>query len=145
MTGIAGLPELFPSLTAIVIAVPRPLLVRMLCWSTFGAIVAPREKFRRWNVRFGSEADIHPPSADVRFTPNSGHRNSVLKSPLSAKSGHPTPAALRCSPQSVATRKNRVGARQPSCSAKAKYAVKFGSRPMRLIDHNQVNGLAGED
>jgi hypothetical protein len=26
------------------------------------------------NVRFGSKADIHPPSADVRFTPKSGHQ-----------------------------------------------------------------------
>jgi hypothetical protein len=25
------------------------------------------------NVRFGSKADIHSPSADVRFTPKSGH------------------------------------------------------------------------
>jgi hypothetical protein len=25
------------------------------------------------NVRFGSKADIHPPSTDVRFTPKSGH------------------------------------------------------------------------
>jgi hypothetical protein len=25
------------------------------------------------NVRFGSKADIHAPSSDVRFTPKSGH------------------------------------------------------------------------
>jgi hypothetical protein len=25
------------------------------------------------HVRFGSKADIHPPSADVRFAPKSGH------------------------------------------------------------------------
>src|SRR5262249_58006192 len=54
MTGIAGLPKLFPSLTAIVIAVPCPLLVRVLCWSTFGVIVAHRGKFRAWNVRFSN-------------------------------------------------------------------------------------------
>src|SRR5262249_28038965 len=50
----AGLPKLFPSLTAIVIAVPCPLLVRVLCWSTFGVIVAHRGKFRAWNVRFSN-------------------------------------------------------------------------------------------
>src|SRR5262249_21457252 len=93
----------------------------------------------------GQKADMAAHSFDVRFTPKSGHWNSVAECPLCAKSGHPTPAALRCSPQSVATRKNRVGARQPSCSAKAKYALKFAARPMRLIDHNHVNGLAGED
>src|SRR6516165_10434192 len=36
-------PRLFPSLTAIVIAVPRPLLVRVLCWSTFGATLRTGE------------------------------------------------------------------------------------------------------
>jgi len=25
------------------------------------------------DVRFGSKADTHPPTADVRFTPKSGH------------------------------------------------------------------------
>ena len=39
------------------------------------------------NVRFGSKADIHPPSADVRFTPKSGHWNSVAECPLYVKSG----------------------------------------------------------
>src|SRR6516162_7318404 len=82
MTGIAGLPKLFPSLTAIVIAVPRPLLVRVLCWSTFGAIVAHGGKFRGWNVRLGQnwtfrsaramsalppKADIGTQSRNVRF------------------------------------------------------------------------------
>src|SRR5215469_7048411 len=60
-------PELFPSLTAIVIAVPRPLLVRVLCWSTFGAIVAHRGKFRGWHVHFGSKADIAERETNVRF------------------------------------------------------------------------------
>jgi hypothetical protein len=27
------------------------------------------------DVRFGSKADIHPPSANVRFTPKSGHQS----------------------------------------------------------------------
>src|SRR6516162_2981348 len=40
------------------------------------------------NVRFGSKADIHSPSADVRFTPNSGHWSSVVECPLCAKSRH---------------------------------------------------------
>ena len=31
------------------------------------------------NVRFGSKADIQPPPTDVRFTPKSGHWNSVPK------------------------------------------------------------------
>src|SRR5215467_13864937 len=44
------------------------------------------------HVRFGSKADIEAPSTDVRFTPKSGHWNSVARCPLCAKSGH---SALR--------------------------------------------------
>ena len=40
------------------------------------------------NVRFGSKADISPCPRDVRFTPESRHRNSVVECPLCAKSGH---------------------------------------------------------
>src|SRR5262249_40591687 len=40
------------------------------------------------NVRFGSKADMAAHSLDVRFTPKSGHWNSVAKCPLCAKSGH---------------------------------------------------------
>ena len=40
------------------------------------------------NVRFGSKADIGARPRDVRFTPKSGHWNSVSKCPLCAKSGH---------------------------------------------------------
>src|SRR6516165_7430118 len=35
-----------------------------------------------------SKADVAVLSCDVRFTPNSGHRNSVVECPLCAKSGH---------------------------------------------------------
>jgi hypothetical protein len=31
------------------------------------------QKFRLAHVRLGSKADIHPLSANVRFTPKSGH------------------------------------------------------------------------
>src|SRR6516162_7695297 len=44
------------------------------------------------DVRFGSKADIGEGAIDVRFTPKSGHRNSVAKCPLCAKSRH---SALR--------------------------------------------------
>ena len=40
------------------------------------------------NVRFGSKADIGGGAADVRFTPESGHWNSVCECPLCANSGH---------------------------------------------------------
>jgi hypothetical protein len=40
------------------------------------------------DVRFGSQADILEGFRDVRFNPNSGHRNSVVECPLCAKSGH---------------------------------------------------------
>jgi hypothetical protein len=40
------------------------------------------------NVRFGSKADMTPRNLDVRFTPKSGHRLSVLACPLCAKRGH---------------------------------------------------------
>jgi len=39
------------------------------------------------NVAFGSLADIATPLGDVRFTPKSGHWNSVAKCLLCAKSG----------------------------------------------------------
>jgi len=39
------------------------------------------------HVRFGSKADILGYQRDVRFTPKSGHRLSVLRCPLSAKKG----------------------------------------------------------
>jgi len=37
------------------------------------------------NVRFGSKADIEARPINVRFTPESGHRNSVVECPLCAK------------------------------------------------------------
>ena len=40
------------------------------------------------NVRFGSLADIEASPRHVRFTPNSGHWNSVVECPLYPKSGH---------------------------------------------------------
>jgi hypothetical protein len=43
---------------------------------------------RAAHVRFGSEADISHYAGDVRFTPESGHWNSVASCPLCAKSGH---------------------------------------------------------
>src|SRR5262249_53812063 len=42
---------------------------------------------RHADVRFGSKADIHPPSADVRFTPESRHWSAQFRCPLCAKSG----------------------------------------------------------
>ena len=42
------------------------------------------------DVQFGSKADIARCQADVRFTPESGHWNSVVECPLCAKSGHYT-------------------------------------------------------
>src|SRR6516164_8497808 len=40
------------------------------------------------NVGDGSKVDVSECPADVRFTPKSGHRNSVMRCPLCAKSGH---------------------------------------------------------
>ena len=37
------------------------------------------------HVRFGSLADIEARPINVRFTPESGHRNSVVECPLCAK------------------------------------------------------------
>jgi hypothetical protein len=39
------------------------------------------------NVCFGSKADIAASPTNVRFTPKSGHWNSVAACPLCAKSG----------------------------------------------------------
>ena len=46
------------------------------------------ELVRGIDVRFGSKADIGARLRDVRFTPKSGHWNSVVECPLCAKSGH---------------------------------------------------------
>ena len=46
----------------------------------------------RRDVRFGSLADIGVGPRHVRFTPESGHRNSVVECPLCAKSRD-----MRCS------------------------------------------------
>ena len=40
------------------------------------------------NVRFGSITDIERCKVDVRFTPESGHRNAVVECLLCAKSRH---------------------------------------------------------
>jgi len=40
------------------------------------------------NVRFGSKADIAAPPTNVCFTPESGHRNSVVECPLCATNRH---------------------------------------------------------
>ena len=40
------------------------------------------------DFRFGSIAEIRRRPINVRFTPKSGHRNSVVECPLCAKSGH---------------------------------------------------------
>src|SRR6516162_3320793 len=43
------------------------------------------------HVRFGSEADIETPLANVRFTPESGHRSARSRCLLCAKSRHTQP------------------------------------------------------
>jgi hypothetical protein len=40
------------------------------------------------DFRVGALGDIEACPRDVRFTPNSGHRQSTLRCPLSANSGH---------------------------------------------------------
>src|SRR5215471_9701046 len=46
------------------------------------------QKSRVAHVRFGSKADIAALPINVRFTPNSGHRNSIVRCLLCAKSRH---------------------------------------------------------
>src|SRR5215472_4409397 len=50
-----------------------------------------------YQVRFGSKADISACPCDVRFTPESGHRNRPVISFYAI-----APAAWRCSPRSLA-------------------------------------------
>ena len=58
-------------------------------WLKSGLIASrSRQSVAATNVRFGSKADIDGLPLDVRFTPESGHWNSVAKCPLCAKSGH---------------------------------------------------------
>src|SRR5262249_31824985 len=58
------------------------------------SFVAPQRD--RNHVRFGSKADIGACPRHVRFTPKSGHRNSVVECPLCAKSG-----LMQCSKRSL--------------------------------------------
>jgi hypothetical protein len=44
-------------------------------------------KCQSLNVRFGSKADIDAHPRNVRFTPKSGHWNSVVECPLCAMCG----------------------------------------------------------
>src|SRR6516165_1489963 len=70
------------------------------------------------DVRFGSKADIGAPSADVRFTPNSGHWNSVVECPLCARSGHWAPQQKSTySITSSAAFSRRSGTSRPSAFA----------------------------
>src|SRR6516165_4122076 len=90
-------PKLFPSLTAIVMRFPRPLLVRVLCSSAFGAIVAHGGKFRGWNIRLGQKrtfrgvratsalprkADMDQSGCDVRFVPEADSCAAAINASL---------------------------------------------------------------
>ena len=44
------------------------------------------------NVRYGSKADIATVSVNVRFTPESGHRNSIVECPPVSQVGKLIPA-----------------------------------------------------
>src|SRR6516165_3808843 len=48
------------------------------------------QQIQQADVRFGSKAEVKTFYFDVRFTPKSGHGNSVPRCPLCAKSGHTT-------------------------------------------------------
>src|SRR5262249_51150523 len=70
------------------------------------------------HVRFGSKADIHPPSADVRFTPESRHQLGTLGCPLCAKSGHMHHSIDHCySISSSARPSSDIGTVRPSALA----------------------------
>jgi hypothetical protein len=57
------------------------------------------------DVRFGSKADIGARPIEVRFTPESGHWNSIEECPVCAKSRHPALQAMAgCSATSFAHR-----------------------------------------
>jgi hypothetical protein len=43
-----------------------------------------QQQFTKAHVRFGSKADIALAKSDVRFTPKSGHRETLLECPLCA-------------------------------------------------------------
>jgi hypothetical protein len=47
-----------------------------------------QQQFSKAHVRLGSKADIARDQPNVRFTPKSGHWNSVVECPLLAQSGH---------------------------------------------------------
>jgi hypothetical protein len=53
-----------------------------------GICAVRNSQARRLHVRLGSKADVEVSQSNVCFTPNSGHRNSVMECPLCAKSGH---------------------------------------------------------
>jgi hypothetical protein len=67
----------------------------------------------RFNVRFGSEADICSAIRHVRFTPESGHVRCTTLCPQSAKSGHSPIHSITSS----ARASNEGGAVRPSALA----------------------------
>jgi len=67
------------------------------------------------DVRYGSKADIGARPIHVRFTPNSGHRNSVVERPLSAKSGHSALRQRLLFDHLVGTEQKLLGDCQPKC------------------------------
>src|SRR5215469_3730809 len=55
-------------------------------WGPIGH--SAKQQFSKVHVRFGSKADIAECLTDVRYSPESRHRETLLECPLSAKSGH---------------------------------------------------------
>jgi hypothetical protein len=73
------------------------------------------------NVRFGSLADISECPSDVRFTPESGHWNSVAKCPLCAISG-----LMQCS-------NSRMFSRYDEPQSSRKITAGLGAKGLKLL------------
>src|SRR5262249_24524969 len=64
---------------------------RFLCLFRSVSSKPEEDLLMKWHPRFifpSNQKRSVSSKADVRFTPNSGHRNSVVECPLCAKSGH---------------------------------------------------------
>jgi len=93
------------------------------------------------NVRFGSKADIQQCLTNVRFTPKSGHWNSVAKCPLCAKSGHRARRIQLCRPPAAKKDKKReIVSHQQRRHPKRGNPVCGSHKRRRVVDRCERDG-----
>ena len=108
------------------------------------AIISPKVRpgrtlwsVRAAHVRFGSGTDVAASLINVRFTPESGHRNSLAGCPLCAKSGHCDAKLVRCTLAIPGRRAADGQTDEPPCSV---VSTSRGDRPAEERLHHAAIG-----